>query len=223
VANSKHKLSSLLKQFDSQKLTGQSINKLLAASSLITQPQGSAERIIKPTNAGDARASAMSAKTVATGIKFGAPSSNKTSTSQSGSEWTNLLTKTASGGAASAFGGGGLGSIAGLGGLIAGIASLFGGGGGKTSPPQLVEFQLPSSQTQTVYVNSTGSSTYQGAVTQQAGPSKASGPMYMSSATPQTSNLGINQSFQYHSTQIAQAVKTALLNSSSLNDVIADI
>jgi hypothetical protein len=32
-----------------------------------------------------------------------------------------------------------------------------------------------------------------------------------------------NQPFQYQSAQIAQAVKQALLNSSSLNDVIAEI
>jgi len=65
---------------------------------------------------------------------------------------------------------------------------------------------------------------YQGSMTEQAGISNSNGPQYMSTPTPQAnSSASSGQSFQYQSTQIAQAVKTALLNSSSLNDVIADI
>jgi len=223
VANSKNNLSSLLSQLKKQKITGLSVNKLLAPTSVITQSQGASEKAMKPASAGDAKTSAMDAKTVPTGINFGSPSNKTTSTSQSSSEWSNLLQQTASGGVASAFGGGGLGSIAGLGGLIAGIASLF--GGGKSTPPPLVEFELPASQTQTVYVSSNGASTYQGSVTQQSSSVKTGGAMYISSPTPQPSspNSSAGQTFQYQSTQIAQAVKTALLNSSSLNDVIADI
>lgn len=222
MANRKNNLSSLLNQLSGQKIDGQSVNKLLAPTSIITQPQSNAETTIKPTSSGDTKASAMDAKTVPTGINFGSPSNNRSSTSQSGSEWTNLLTKTASGGVASALGGG-LSSIAGLGGLISGIASLFGGGSTSTPPP-LVEFQLPSSQTQTVYVSSNGTSTYQGSMTGQASVSNSNGPTYISNPTPQANaSTSSGQSFQYQSTQIAQAVKTALLNSSSLNDVIAEI
>jgi hypothetical protein len=222
VANKKNDLSGLLNQLSAQKIGGQSVNKLLAPTSLVSQAHGNAEKAIKPTGSGDTKASAMDAKTVATGISFGSPSNNRASTSQSGSEWANLLTKTASGGVASVFSGG-LSSVAGLGGLISGIASLFGGGSTSTPPP-LVEFQLPSSQTQTVYVNSNGSSTYQGGMTGQTSASNSNGPTYISSPTPKTSSSTPNgQPFQYQSTQIAQAVKTALLNSSSLNDVIAEI
>jgi hypothetical protein len=105
-----------------------------------------------------------------------------------------LLEQAASGGLASAFGGSfGLGSITGLGSIISGIASLF-GGGKKTLAP-LQEFHLPAAQNQTMSVGANGES-----------------------GTNVTS-----QSLQDHSAQIAQAVKTALLHSSSLNDVIAEI
>jgi len=207
VANRKNNLSGLLNQLGSVKVDGQSMGKLLTPSSTVTQTQAGSEKSANPPNTGDLRASSFSAKTVATGINFGAPSNTRTSTAQSGSQWTKLLTQTASGGAASTFNG--LGSIAGLGGIIAGIASLF-GGGGKSTPPPLVQFQLPESQTQTIYVGSSAT--------------KAGGSLYASSPTPQpsSSNAGA-QTFQYQSTQIAQAVKTALLNSNSLGDVIAEI
>jgi hypothetical protein len=222
VAKRENNLSGLLSQLSSQKIDDQSVSKLLTPTNIVSSSQGSSQKATKPPGLGDTRVSSMSAKTVPTGISFGSPSNNRASTSQSGSEWASLLTKTASGGVASAFGGGGLSSIAGLGGLISGIVSLF--GGGKSAPPPLVEFQLPASQTQTVYVSSNGSSVYQGNVTQQEGGSKADTPIYTNPGTPQASSSGPNgQSFQYQSTQIAQAVKTALLNSSSLNDVIAEI
>lgn len=206
MANRKNNLSSLLNQLTNVKIDGQSVGKLLSPTSLVTKAQAGAEKSAKPPSEGNAKASSFSAKTGATGIIFGSPSNSRASTSQSGSEWANLLTQTASGGVASAFGG--LGSIAGLGGIIAGIAGLFGGGGKSTSPP-LVSFQLPTSQTQTVYVSSNAT--------------KTSGAVYTSSPTPQASSSGANQSFQYQSAQIAQAVKTALLNSSSLGDVIAEM
>jgi hypothetical protein len=68
--------------------------------------------------------------------------------------------------------------------------NLF-GGGGKSAPPPLVQFQLPDSQSQTIYISSNTRSNTEPA--------------------------------QYQSAQIADAVKKALLNSSSLNDVIAEI
>lgn len=222
MAKSKNNLSGLINELSRARIDGQSAGKLLAPTSVITQPNAGTEKTLKAPSADDARMSSTSAKTVPTGINFGKPSSNAGTASQSGKEWTDLLQQTASGGAASIFGGG-LGSILGLGGLISGIASLFGGGSNNTPPP-LVEFQLPSSQTQTVYVNSNASSTYQGSVADQASTSQARSPIYGSSGTPQTSSSGASgQSLQYQSSQIAEAVKIALLNSSSLNDVIAEI
>jgi hypothetical protein len=222
MAKRNNNFSSLLSNLSAPKVNGQSVNKLLTPTDLIAPQKQNTENAMKPPSSGDTRTSAMDAKDVPVGINFGSPSSNTTSTSKSGSEWANLLTQTASGGVSSTISGG-LSSIAGLGGLIAGIASLF-GGGGKSTPPPLVEFQLPNSQTQTVYVSSNGSSTYQGSVTGQAPVLTSAGAIYNNNQTPQpTSSASSSQSFQYHSTQIAQAVKTALLNSSSLNDVIAEI
>jgi hypothetical protein len=133
-----------------------------------------------------------------------------------------LLKQTASGGIASAFSGG-FASIAGLGGLISGIASLF-GVGGKSTPPPLVEFQLPSSQSQTIYVSPNGSATLQGNAVESSGIGSTSTGIYPKPSSPGISTAGASsQSLQYQSAQIAQAVKMALLNSSSLNDVIAEI
>jgi hypothetical protein len=124
---------------------------------------------------------------------------------------SDLLKQTAAGGLAS-FLGGGLGSVAGLGGLVSGLVHLF--GGGNSAPPPLVQFQLPDSQERTVYLSSKGSTVYQGTSVEQASLPNAGG-------TGSTNISG--QKLQYQSTQIADAVKKALLNSSSLNDVIAEI
>jgi hypothetical protein len=90
-------------------------------------------------------------------------------------------------------GGFGLGSITGLGSIVSSIASLFGGAKKATAPLQ--EFHLPAGQNLSISVGTSG-------------------------ASGATAN---SQSLQDQSTQIAQAVKTALLHSSSLNDVIAEI
>jgi hypothetical protein len=207
VAKRKNNSSGGLGRLVGPKVDGQSIQRLLAPSSLLTSSQPGSEKLVKPPRSSEVRTSPLSAKSVPTGIKFGSPSNSKTSaTSQSGSIWGNLLKQTVSGGGVSSAFSGGLGSIAGLGGLISGIASLFGGGGGNSTLPPLVDFQLPTSQTQTVYVSSQANSPYQG-----------------SPVLPASNSASTGQPFQYQSAQIAQAVKNALLNSSSLNDVIAEI
>ena len=205
MAKRNNNLSGRLSRLTVPKIDGQSIERLLTPASVLTSLQAGNEKTVKPPTSLDTRTSSLSAKVVPTGINFGSPSNSRTTAgSQSGSVWGSLLKQTVSGGVSSAFSGG-LSSIAGLGGLISGIASLFGGGGGSTLPP-LTEFQLPASQAQTVYVSSNGASTYQGSPTLPAGSSSSTA-----------------QSFQYQSASIAQAVKTALLNSSALNDVIAEI
>src|SRR5581483_733536 len=96
-------------------------------------------------------------------IQFGRPSSNTTPTSSSsGNAWKSVLSQTASGGLASVLSGG-LSSIAGLGGLISDITSLF-GGSSKAAPPPLALFSLPDSIQQTAYVRSKGTSLYSGDV-----------------------------------------------------------
>jgi hypothetical protein len=145
-------------------------------------------------------------------LRFGSPSSSATSTSQSGSQWSNLLKQTASGGIASALGGG-LKDFLGIGAIVSGFVGLF--GGGKSTPPPLTRFETPVSRNQTFY---TGASANPGVRTDGGlGHDGAASGVYTSSHAPSSGGL------QYQSTQIAQAVKQALLNSSSLNDVIAEI
>ena len=85
--------------------------------------------------------------------------------------------------------------------LISGLTSLFDGGGKSEAP--LTRFALPDPQQQTMYVSSAGlsASSSFGGVSQNT---TLQGPVYRQA-------------------DIAQAVKNALLTSSSLNDVIAEI
>ncbi len=107
----------------------------------------------------------------------------------------------------------------GLGPLISGIASLFGGGGGTSELPALQKFALPP------------------AVQEQAGiyessPTSAFGVDYGqgNAARPVTQAPQItvqvqamdSQSFLDHSNDIALAVRRAMLESSVLSDVIRE-
>ena len=219
MAKTDETLSSLLKTLSSQNAGGLSLSDSLRLTSLIGQATSASERVAKPPSIGGIKTSSMDAKDSPTGIQFGRPSSTKSAATTSSNELLNLLKQTASGGIASALGGG-LGSIAGLGGIVSGIMSLF--GGHKSTPPPLVEFQLPETSSETIYVSSKGNTTYQGADVEQSSISSTGTGIYSSgTSTSQTSSS--SQALQYQSSQIAQAVKNALLNSSSLNDVIAEI
>ncbi|MDQ2841579.1 MAG: hypothetical protein M3Y72_11190 [Acidobacteriota bacterium] len=147
-------------------------------------------------------------------MKFGSPSSNRTTQPQGTSEWANLLKQTASDGLSSAFGGGFLGAIGGLGGLVSSIAGLF--GGSKQTQAPLTLFELPTAQSNTVLVHSNKGASSPGSP--NSGDTAGSNQQITSSF-----NQNQHQPYQYQSSQIAQAVKQALLNSSSLNDVIAEI
>lgn len=209
----KKNVSKLIGQLAGVKADGASLSRLLSPSK---PPQGitakSAIGSSKPPVSTDLKSQSLStAGNAKAGIKFGSPSSNKAPSSQGTSEWANLLEQTASGGISSAFGGGLLSAIGGLGGLVSSFAGLF-GGPQKTQAP-LTLFQLPNSQAHTVFVSSkaTGNASIE---TNSGG---VSGSSNVSSTT------GQSQSLQNQSAEIAQAVKQALLNSSSLNDVIAEI
>lgn len=139
-------------------------------------------------------------------INFGKPSSLKSlaSTSNSGStDWGGLAKQVVSGGASSLFGSGSANALfGGLGSLISGIASLFGGGHQKTLPA-LNLFQLPQAVNQTVHM-------------QSAAPAAGSAVHVHVQAMD-------TQSFVNRSSDIARAVKTAMLNSHSLNDVVSEL
>ena len=108
---------------------------------------------------------------------------------------TETITKAAGGG------GGGIGSILGgflgLSPLISGIMSLF-GGGDASAPAPLEAFTLPDSRSETFVLPAANSSV---------------GQIPMVDA----------QFFLDHSNEIASAVKQAILNSHSLNDVISEL
>lgn len=191
---------------------GVSLSRLLSptkSSSLATS--GPSPKSLSPGTSPDVRSLPLSDTGTAKGINFGSPSSNRIASSQGGSEWTNLLKQTASGGISSAFGGGALSAIGGLGGLVSSFAGLF-SGGTKTEAP-LTLFRLPDSQTETV------SATSNGAGTSQAG--MRSG--IYAAPTASSTQIEQGQTSAAQSAQITAAVKQALLNSSSLNDVIAEI
>ena len=183
-------------------------------SSKITRPDSApsaaAPRISTLTSA--TKSLSLSAKPIGTALAFGKPSSAGTSSTSSSSVLTGLLKQTASGGIASALGGG-LSGLLGLGSLISGFVSLF--GGGKSALPPLVQFQAPAAQNLVSDVSSRSGA---------SSPAAASNRNVSNSGTTNTSGGNHTTStYQYQSTQIAQAVKQALLNSSSLNDVIAEI
>ncbi len=206
MANSKNQIPGL-------KLPASTKTKAPGIGSLASLESAPATGTFRPGRSRDTTLSSLTGKINATGLRFGGSSSSGTSASSaSGSQWINLLKQTARGGVSSALGGG-LKDIGGIASIVSGFIGLF--GGGKSAPPPLVHFEAPSSQNQTAFVGST------------TGPAKwvDSGATHSSSskgiyASSSESNV---QSLQYQSSQIAQAVKHALLNSSSLNDVIAEI
>lgn len=205
MANSKNQLPGL-KQIASTKTKAPGLGSLAQLES--TPAAGS----FKPGRLRDAALSSLTGKTNASGLRFGGSSSSGTSSSGTGSQWTNLLKQTARGGISSALGGG-LKDIGGIASIVSGFVGLF--GGGKSTPPPLVHFEAPASQNQTAFIGSaTGPANWSESGTSAHTSSKG---IY---ASGQESNV---QSLQYQSAQIAQAVKQALLNSSSLNDVIAEI
>jgi len=105
--------------------------------------------------------------------------------------------------------------------ILSGIMSLFSGGSNSPSTP-MTPFMLPAPvQSQ---VGLTGSSSGQVAPV-----SYAEGGQPRAQATPQAPQVTVqvnamdSQSFLDHSDDIANAVRTALLNSNALGDVISDL
>jgi len=138
----------------------------------------------------------MNDRRTPTAISFGSPSDNGSSGSKSrssGNDWSNLLEKTVSGGLSNLLGGGALSD--GIGYLVSGISSLF---GGNDPVAPLKRYTLPDSQERTFYTGSQG---------------------LMSSEA----NVGQGKAGSLQDAQVVQAVKKALLTSSSLNDVISEL
>ncbi len=210
--NNKNEISSLAAQLSRARSNGPSLAKLLSANTAAEHAKQSASAHLQSLAAlrESRKTSAHTAPASKPGLRFGALPGSRTATApHSSSEWSNLLTRTASGGLSNAFGEGLFNLVGGLGGLVSSIAGLF-GGSKKTIAP-LTAFELPGSQNQSV-VSSHATGLHQSPGTQPTG-------IYNSATTVQ----GGGQPYQYQSAEIAHAVKLALLNSSSLNDVIAEL
>jgi hypothetical protein len=206
MANSKNQIPGL-KQLASTK------TKVPGIGSLASLKSTPATGTFRPGRSRDTTLSALTGKINASGLRFGGLSSSGATSAGTGSQWTNLLKQTARGGVSSALGGG-LKDIGGIASIVSGFINLF--GGGKSAPPPLVHFEAPASQNQTAFVGSTTAAA-KWAESGTSAHDAASKGIYASGQEPNV------QSLQYQSAQIAQAVKHALLNSSSLNDVIAEI
>jgi len=206
MANSKNQLPGL-KQLASAKTKAPGVGSLQQLGS--TPAAGSS----RPGRLRDVSFSSLTRKITSTGLRFGGSSSSATTSSGTGSQWTNLLKETARGRVSGALGDG-LKDIGGIASIVSGFISLF--GGGKSTPPSPVHFEAPASRNQIAFIGSaTGAEKWSESGT--SGQSASSEGIY---ASGQEASV---QSLQYRSAQIAQAVKHALLNSSSLSDVIAEI
>jgi hypothetical protein len=134
---------------------------------------------------------------VAAAIKFGAPSSHTTG-HQSASLWQHVLHTGTTGGIGRFFSGGILGLFGRS--VFSGLSDLFGGAHSAPAPP--VRFNLPDSTNRILDLGQTNAS-----VQNPAAPY----------STPGFRNSSIRN------TDIVSAVRTALLTSSQLNDIIAEI
>lgn len=201
----------------------ESLPKLSPATNLVTGPGGaantSASGLLRTGIQSGLATSSLTAKLTLASIKFGnAPGSAPTS-SATGGEWAKLLKEAASGsGFASAFNGG-LSGLGGIGSMVSGIMSLF--GSGKKSSPAVTAFRLPDSQEHAASIGTTV--TYAGNVGQTSS-NVLPGGVYSSPGQTQAASSNFDsQWFADNSNNIAQAVKTAMLNSHSLNDVVSEV
>ncbi len=131
------------------------------------------------------------------------------------------------GGLLGGFGGGGFslaslfGGGFGLSSLIGGLAGLF--GGGNSAPPPLMPFLIPPSVQFQGGIDGPGGGGLTAAYWGQNGMPRPVGSGSQAQAGPQVTvqvNAMDTQSFLNRSSDIAAAVRQALLNSNSLNDVI---
>ena len=124
---------------------------------------------------------------------------------------------------ASAVFGSGLGLIP----LVSSLVGLF--GGGSQAQPSLLKYAAPAALNLSLADtpgSNNGISSFPGVVYGQNGLPQAAPQSQAPSSSPQISiqvNAMDSQSFMDHSYEIAQAVRSAMLNMNSLNDVVSDL
>jgi len=145
--------------------------------------------------------------------------------SQAATEWAQARSRVTSDGGSS---GGSIGNTLldvfggelGLSPLISGIASLFGGGGGSSVPAPLMRFALPPAVQVSGGVGEGGGQAF--AVDHpQGGLPRATTAAAPAQITVQVQAMD-SRSFLDHSSDIAMAVRRAMLESSVLNDVVRE-
>jgi hypothetical protein len=149
---------------------------------------------------------------------------NTAAVQQSAGQGSGGSAASTAGSVAAAVFGSGLGLIP----LISSIADLF--GGGSSTPAPLTKYAAPAALNvalaDTPGANN-GISSFPGVVYGQSGLPQAAPPSSAApSSNPQISiqvNALDSQSFMDHSYEIAQAVRSAMLNMNSINDVVSDL
>lgn len=125
-----------------------------------------------------------------------------------------------------------LGGVFGIAPVVQGLFSLFGGGSGGDTQQSLVPFTLPNSIQYAAGVNGPGSAAApidygQGGQARSLATPASAATGSSSSQAGQTVQVNVSamdsQSFLDHSNDIADAVRSALLNSHPLTDVIASL
>ena len=117
-----------------------------------------------------------------------------------------------------------LGFGLGLSPLISGLVSLFGGGGGSSQASPLVPYVAPLPVNATAGISSSQPGAF-GVDLGDGGLPRAQPSSSSSSTTQVTVQVQAmdSQSFLDHSNDIAQAVRQAMLESTTLNDVIREV
>jgi hypothetical protein len=111
--------------------------------------------------------------------------------------------------------------------LISSLAGLF--GGGSDTPAPLTKYAAPAALNLSLADtpgSNNGISSFPGVVSGQNGLPQAAPQSQAPSSSPQISiqvNAMDSQSFMDHSYEIAQAVRSAMLNMNSINDVVSDL
>jgi hypothetical protein len=104
--------------------------------------------------------------------------------------------------------------------LISGLVKLFGGGGDSKTPASLMTYTAPEA------INFEGNVSRSANSTDWSGSESAKSGTPVVSSAPQITvqvNAMDSKSFLDHSQEIAAAVRDAMLNSNSLNDVVNDL
>lgn len=221
MAKNNDSLSGFLK--NPSRVNGQSASKLLAVTNLVTGSDagraGSSGTLRAPGAQSGLPAFSLTSKVSLTGIKFGNAPGSAVTSAGTGNQWTNLLNQAASGGGINSLLGGSLQGLGGVGSIISGIVNLF---GGNKSVPALTAFRLPDSQEHVASVRAGADTSVSTGSTSKS--VSASGIYGSPTTTSPSSSPNVDaQWFMDNSNNIAQAVKSAILNSSSLNDVVSEV